>query len=161
MELRRATPDDLEAVGELTVTAYAPFTRGPADGYVAELRNARRRFREAELWVAVQDGRLLGTVTCCPPGSPWREIARDDREGEFRMLAVHPEARGRGAGAALVALCEERARGHGATRMVLSSLPGMAAAHRIYAAAGYTRAPERDWDPAPGVHLVGFRKELT
>ena len=161
MELRRAAVDDLAGVGELTVAAYAEFTRGPADGYVTELRDAGRRFLEAELWVAVEDGRLLGTVTCCPPGSPWREVATNDAEGEFRMLAVHPSARGRGVGTALIALCEERARCQGATRVVLSSLPGMAQAHRLYAVAGYTRAPGLDWDPAPDVHLIAFSKELT
>ena len=31
MLLRRATPDDHERAGEVTVAAYADFTRGPAD----------------------------------------------------------------------------------------------------------------------------------
>ena len=68
--------------------------------------------------------------------------------------------RGRGAGAALAALCEERAREHGATAMVLSSLPDMTHAHRIYTRLGYRRDPSRDWDPVPGVHLIAFAKEL-
>jgi hypothetical protein len=45
--------------------------------------------------------------------------------------------------------------------MVLSSLREMATAHRVYARLGYTRLPERDWEPVPGVHLIAFRKELT
>ena len=44
--------------------------------------------------------------------------------------------------------------------MVLSSLAEMTAAHRIYGRLGYTRAPERDWSPMPGVRLVAFGKEL-
>ncbi|WP_310527193.1 GNAT family N-acetyltransferase, partial [Nocardioides sp.] len=44
---------------------------------------------------------------------------------EFRMLAVHPDARGQGVGTALARLCEERARAQGATAMVLSSLREM------------------------------------
>ena len=160
MELRRARPGELEAVGDLTVAAYAPFTLGPADPYVARLRDAATRDREAELWVAVDGDDLHGTVTYCPPGSPWRELARDD-EGEFRMLAVHPRAQGRGVGAALAALCDDRARDHGARALVLCSLREMATAHRVYARLGYTRLPSRDWEPVPGVHLVAFRKELT
>ena len=54
------------------------------------------------------DGTLLGSVTSCPPGSPWRELSVEG-EGEFRMLAVAPAARGRGVGEALVRQCEERA----------------------------------------------------
>ena len=40
------------------------------------------------------------------------------------------------------------------------SLADMTAAHRVYARLGYTRAPDRDWDPVPGVHLIAFSKEL-
>lgn len=160
MELRRARPDELEAVGELTLAAYEDFTTGAEDSYRHHLRDAARRDREAELWVAVDGEELLGTVTYCPPGSAWRELAGDD-EGEFRMLAVHPDRRGRGAGQALADLCERRARGHGATRMVLSSLAEMATAHRVYGRLGYTRAPERDWSPVDDVHLIAFVKELA
>ncbi len=162
-ELRRARPDDLEAVGELTVAAYTPFTLGPEDPYVARLRDAAGRDRGAELWVAVGAGsdgeELLGSVSYCPPGSSWRELGRD-HEGEFRMLSVAPAAQGRGVGTALARLCEERARDHGAEAMVLSSLPEMAAAHRVYARLGYRRLPERDWQPMPGVQLIAFGKSL-
>jgi ribosomal protein S18 acetylase RimI-like enzyme len=160
MELRRARPEELAALGELTVAAYADFTLGPDDPYVARLRDTATRDAQGELWVAADDESLLGCVTCCPPGSPWRELAHD-HEGEFRMLAVAPAARGRGVGAALARWGEERARAHGATAMVLSSLPDMHHAHRIYDRLGYRRVPERDWDPAPGVHLVAFTKELS
>jgi ribosomal protein S18 acetylase RimI-like enzyme len=160
MELRRPAPGELPDLGALTVAAYEEFTLGPTDPYRDRLADAARRDREAEVWVAAEGPALLGCVTSCPPGSPWRELARTPQEGEFRMLAVHPEAQGRGVGLALARHCEERARDHGATRMVLSSLPHMAAAHRIYGRLGYRRAPERDWDPVPGVHLLAFTKEL-
>ncbi len=159
MELRPARPEEIDALGELTLAAYEEFLLGAEDGYRVHVRDAARRAREAELWVAAEGDELLGCVTYCPPGSPWREISRDD-EGEFRMLAVHPRARGRGAGLALAGVCEQRAREHGATGMVLSSLADMTAAHRVYARLGYSRAPDRDWDPVPGVHLIAFNKEL-
>lgn len=157
MEVRLARTDELEAVGELTVRAYAAYTLGPGDPYVARLRDATSRARAAELWVAVDGDRLLGSVTCCPPGSSYREVSRPD-EGEFRMLAVDPDARGTGAGTALAAHCEERAREHGAVGMALSSLAVMTAAHRIYERLGYARDPSRDWSPLPGVDLLAFSK---
>ena len=159
MELRRATREELPEIGELTLAAYDEFVNGPEEGYRDQLADATSRFADAELWVAVDGDDLLGTVTYCPPGSRWRELAGDG-EGEFRMLAVHPRGRGRGAGQALADLCERRARADGATRMVLSSLPTMASAHRIYGRLGYTRTPERDWSPDVDVHLVAFTKEL-
>jgi len=160
MELRPARPDEIETVGAITLAAYEEFIDGPEEGYRDELADASGRFHDAELWVAVDDGEVVGTVAYCPPGSRWRELARPE-EGEFRMLAVDPGARGRGVGLALADLCERRAREDGATGMVLSSLPAMASAHRVYGRLGYTRAPDRDWDPVPGVHLVAFVKELT
>jgi ribosomal protein S18 acetylase RimI-like enzyme len=160
VELRLAEPGELGALGALCVAAYEQFFEGPQDSYRAHVADTARRAREAELWVAAEDGLLLGCVTYCPPGSPWRELASTADEGEFRMLAVHPEARGRGAGQALAELCDERAREHGARWMVLSSLAEMTAAHRVYIRLGYRRSPHRDWDPMPGVHLIAFSKEL-
>ncbi len=160
VEVRRARREELDAVGELTVRAYAAFTRGPADPYIARLRDAASRAEGAELWVAVDGDRLLGNVTSCPPGSPWREVARDD-EGGFRMLAVDPDARGTGAGTVLAAHCETRARDRGALGMAISSLAGMTAAHRIYQRLDYARDPDRDWSPLPGVELVVFSKVFS
>jgi ribosomal protein S18 acetylase RimI-like enzyme len=158
--VRRARPEDLEAVGEITVAAYAEFTDGPDDGYIALLRDAARRDREAELWVAEVDGTVLGSVTIALPGSPWREIGTDG-EGEFRMLAVAPDARRMGVGDALARLVLDRFRELGCRTVVLSSLATMGAAHRIYERLGYHRVPDRDWSPQPGVDLIAFAKELS
>jgi ribosomal protein S18 acetylase RimI-like enzyme len=161
MRLRRARPEDLEAVGEVTVAANAEFSDSNPDEYVEHLRGAARRDREAELWVATPDDsdEILGTVTICPEGSAWREIAQPG-EGEFRMLAVAPAARGRGVGAALVDLVVDRFRRDGAPGVVISTLAAMRSAHRIYEAAGFVRAPERDWSPTDDVHLIAYRLEL-
>jgi ribosomal protein S18 acetylase RimI-like enzyme len=161
MRIRRARAEDIAAVGEVTVAAYADFTAGDADGYVQHLRDAATRDREAELWVATPDDsdEILGTVTITPPGSPWREIGRDG-EGEFRMLAVAPTAQGQGVGSALVDLVLNRFRTDGASAVVMSTLPVMVSAHRIYERAGFVRDPDRDWSPLPGVDLISYRVDL-
>lgn len=159
MRIRRANPDEHAEIGELTVAAYAGFTTGAEDGYVAHLRDAAARDREAELWVAEDEGAVVGTVTVAPEGSSWRELGKPG-EGEFRMLAVAPSARGRGVGEALVRHTMDRFRAAGLTRVVLCSLLEMEAAHRIYRRLGFERAPELDWSPEEGVHLIAFAKEL-
>ena len=158
MLLRRARPEDHAAVAEATLAAYRPHLH-PGSAYVERLRDTAARDRDAELWVAVEDERVLGSVTVCPEGSPWRELAAPG-EGEFRMLAVAPEAQGRGVGRALVELVLERFRATGTAVVVLSSESSMASAHRLYRRLGFVRTPERDWSPAPGVDLPASRKEL-
>lgn len=155
MQIRLATPEEFSTLGDLTVAAYSDFTLGPDDPYIEKLRDAGLRAQEAQLWVAEESGELLGCVTACPPGSPWREISGDG-EGEFRMLAVLPTAQGRGIGAALVQHCIADSRAAGDHAMALSSLREMSNAHRLYARLGFDRIPERDWSPAPGVALIAF-----
>jgi ribosomal protein S18 acetylase RimI-like enzyme len=158
--IRLAVPAEYDAVGELTASAYQSDGFIPAGSdYGLTLRAAADRAAKAELWVAVADTELLGTVTFCPVGSVYREIGRDD-EGEFRMLGVSPAARGRGVGTALTEHCIQRSRDLGFTRVVMSSARPMTTAHRIYERLGFTRLPERDWSPRPGVDLYAFTLDL-
>ncbi len=165
MILRLADPSDaaeLAAVGELTLTAYEHdgWLGDAEDGYRDHLRDAVGRERDAELAVALEDdGTLLGTVTYCRAGTPWAEVSRPG-EAEFRMLAVAPAARGRGVGRTLTAWCLDRARIEGCTAIVLSTLPVMAGAHRLYERLGFVRTPEQDWYPTPDVHLLTYRLDL-
>jgi ribosomal protein S18 acetylase RimI-like enzyme len=154
LAIRPATADELPAVGALCVAAYAPFLDGDAE-YMATLRDAAGRAAMAELLVAVEDDRLLGTVTFVPDGGPLGEIATPD-ETEFRMLAVDPAAQGRGVGIALMRRVLDESRRRGKAGVVCSSLAEMRAAHRIYERLGFRRAPERDWSPLPGVALLAF-----
>ena len=156
--IRRATPDDHAAVGAITLRAYVDDGHlPPGVDYADELADATARDRDAELWVAVDpSGAVLGSVTFAAPGTPYSEIADAD-EGEFRMLAVARAARGRGVGEALVRHCLDRARELGLAGMSMSTQPSMASAHRVYERLGFTRAPERDWQPVPGVDLIAYR----
>jgi ribosomal protein S18 acetylase RimI-like enzyme len=160
VEIRRALPDEYAAIGDLTASAYvADGLVEPGSNYDLVLRDAANRAEKAELWVAAGSAGLAGTVTFCPLGSPYREIGTDT-EGEFRMLAVSPAARGLGVGRALTRHCLDRSRQLGFTAVVLSSSTKMATAHHIYTSLGFTRLPERDWTPVPGVDLIAFRLVL-
>lgn len=162
MIVRAAHHDELTEVGELTLAAYVAdgFLAGD-DEYAAELRGAAHRAEHAELIVAAdpRSHALLGTVTFARQGSPYAEISGPG-EAEFRMLAVAPDARGRGVGQTLVRWCVDRAREQGCNALVLSSLDRMTTAHRLYERMGFERLPDRDWHPAPGIHLIAYRLEL-
>lgn len=150
--IRQAEPGEYEALGEITAQAYLKdglLDFGASDKYLGELRDVAKRAAAAEVLVATEGGKLLGGVTFVPSGGPMADIAGPG-EAEIRMLAVSREARGRGAGEALVRACVDRARAtDGCVRIVLSSQRTMRSAHRIYERLGFVRTPERDWNPIP------------
>jgi GNAT superfamily N-acetyltransferase len=158
MRIRQARPAEYAAIGELTVAAYVDGGYVPhGHGYVDELADTMTRATGAEIWVAVgDDGELLGSITWCPVGSTWREIARDD-EGEFRMLAVAGGSRRGGVGRALIQACLDEARGSGLAGVAISTMAEMSDAQRVYERLGFRRAPEDDWSPVEGVDLLAFR----
>ncbi|WP_020671093.1 GNAT family N-acetyltransferase [Amycolatopsis nigrescens] len=157
--VRPAEPGELAEIGALTVAAYQHdgFVKGAEANYADKLRDAGLRAEHAELLAAVdRDGTVLGSVTVVRPGSEFAEICREG-ELEFRMLGVAPAARGRGVGEILTRAVVARAVELGCSRVVLSSLDVMHTAHRLYQRLGFTRLPERDWHPAPGVHLLAYQ----
>jgi GNAT superfamily N-acetyltransferase len=164
--LRQAHPDEMEAVGALTVAGYdadGHLVRPDGtfdDEYAGWLADGGARARDGVLVVAVDGDDLLGTVTWCPPGSPFRELSTRDDQGEFRTLSVAPEARGRRVGSALVDWCIAEARATGLTEILLCSLPEMTTAHRLYESRGFIRRPDLDWSPFPGADLWGFSLTL-
>lgn len=161
--IRLAVPNDYEAIGEITARAYLDGGHLPEGStYVQTLLDAPRRAEGAELWVAVDgsDGRVLGTVTFAPPGTAYHEIAETD-EADVRMLAVDPAAQGQRIGEALMRRCLHRARELGLSGLALSTQPSMRAAHRVYERLGFERAPDRDWQPMPGINLLAYRLDLA
>jgi ribosomal protein S18 acetylase RimI-like enzyme len=158
--IRLAREDELGVVGELTINAYHADGFETSGEYALKLADARPRWLEAELLVAVDDtDTVLGTVTVAPPGSPWAQVSASD-ELEFRMLAVSPAARGRGVGEALTRRVIERAEELGLRAVTLSSSQSMVVAHRLYERLGFRRTPEADWSPVPGVDLITYRLDL-
>lgn len=154
VDIRPAGPADLPRVGELTARAYlADELLEPDHGYLAELRDAERRAREATLLVAVEDGEVLGTITLAAHGTPYAEIARPG-EAELRMLAVDPATRGRGVGESLMRRAIATGLEHGASAVVLSTMPAMRTAQRMYDRMGLLRDPSRDWAVGDATMLV-------
>jgi ribosomal protein S18 acetylase RimI-like enzyme len=154
-----ARPEDFAAIAELTVAVYVDGGLASPD-YAPELADVEGRSSRADLLV-VRDpaGRVVGSVALVLKGD-FGNVTTSDEEAAFRMLVVDPAAQGRGIGELLVRTCLDRARAAGKRRMVLSTDPLMTAAHRLYQRLGFTRLPERDWSPAPGVDLMVYARQL-
>lgn len=157
VRVRVARADEYAVVGDLTARVYIDdgFMR-PETPYVADLRDAAGRGRDAVLLVAVDEhDRVFGSVTYATHGGPYAELAGPG-EAEFRMLVVEPSARTLGIGATLVRACLDLARRDGCATMRLSTSHEMSAAHRLYERLGFRRTPDRDWTPEPGHDLLAY-----
>ena len=114
---------------------------------VADYAGSHDPEREA-FWIAEALGRRVGCVAC---------VRRPTDDGvdtaQLRILLVDPTARGLGVGRRLVEECLEFARKAGYGRMVLYTVDGLTAAHKIYRTAGFEivhQAAVEMW----GHHLV-------
>jgi ribosomal protein S18 acetylase RimI-like enzyme len=161
VSVRDARPAEYDAIGALTLRAYALDGLLDDDSdYAKQLRDAAHRAEHADLLVAVEGEDVVGTVTFCLPGSPYSELSRDG-QAEFRMLAVAPASRGRGIGEKLVRACMERAERKGCTSVAISTRDLMVSAHRLYQRLSFVRTPELDWTPAPGIRLITYTRKLS
>jgi ribosomal protein S18 acetylase RimI-like enzyme len=165
VEIRSVRPDEHERLGEITVAAYRAINPPSADAdladYEADLRDVAGRAAGADVLVAVDgDGAVLGGVTYVPgPSSPSSEFDDPDA-ASIRMLAVAPEAQGRGVGEALTRACIDRAVASGRARLLLHSTDWMTTAHRIYERLGFRRDPSLDWQIEDEFWLRAFRLRL-
>ena len=87
-------------------------------------------------FVVERDGRVLGGCGVAPL------IGGDAETCELRKMYFLPEARGVGAGTAMMGLCLDAARAAGFKRCYLETLAGMDAAMRLYERSGFQQIPE-------------------
>lgn len=159
--IRPALDTDLAEVARISVAAYeAADQLADESPYRQTLADAESRHRHARLLVAERAGRIVGTVTICPVGSPFAEIGQSD-EIEFRFLAVDPTEWGTGIADALVAYCEEYARARGARALAICVRDTNSGAAAMYAKRGFVRMPDRDWSPLPGVDLLALTRPVS
>jgi ribosomal protein S18 acetylase RimI-like enzyme len=160
LEIREVRPEEYAEAGRLVEAAYTAGGLLDNDrGYGAHVRDVAGRAADHVVLVALRHGRLVGSVTITPHGTPQSELARDD-EVEFRYLGVAPEAWGGGVAAAMVAACQEYAVSTGARRLVICVISDNVRAHRLYERLGFVRTPDRDWTPVPGVELWAFERPV-
>lgn len=162
VDFRRALPSDLPEVRRITRDAYLRAGHFSADHpYMSVLEDVEHRAEHAQVWVAEAAGNVVAAVTLTFAGQPYAEIAQD-RELEFRMLAVDPACQGGGVGRAVVSRIVDHARSLPDIEAIsITSATFMERAHALYRSLGFRRAPERDWYvPGEGVLLWVFRLEL-
>lgn len=159
--VRDARPGEYALVGELRVTAYRALGLLPeGSGYADTLREFGFT-GECAVLVAVggAGNGILGTITL-EPYDPASELARDETEADVRAFAVDPRAQGQGVGRNLLLAVIECARKRGTRRLRLCTRPAMKTAQHLYETTGFTRTPDLDFEPAPGLALRAYELGL-
>ena len=115
-----------------------------------------RAYAEARhaYFVVERDGRVLGGAGVAPLAGG------DGSVCELRKMYFLPEARGIGAGAAMMATCLEAARGFGFAHCYLETLTGMDGAMRLYERSGFRRIGAPMGDTGHGSCDVFYLLEL-
>ncbi len=165
LHIRDARDDEREAIRDVTLAAYEEYAAVMPQPFWEEYRRqllvTLDKEGPVERIVAERGGTVVGSVLLYPPlANAYTGIGVGVGWPEVRLLAVAPEARGQGVGAALMDECERRARRAGATVLGLHTMDMMQAALRLYGRRGFIRTPELDFHPAKGVLVKGYRRSL-
>ena len=165
MEIREAAPEEYAEAGRVTAEAYREFVR-PEDEdwerYLVRIADVEARAGQTTIMVAVEDGRVLGSLTLELEGrvrdGDEEQRPLDPGEAHIRMLGVDPAARARGVARALMEASEARARAAGKTFMTLHTTQRMQAAQSMYERLGYERLEDRVFPD--GFVLLSYTKTL-
>lgn len=155
MDIRRVEPADLPALQAIRAAAFAPVFqsfREIVGAEIAPIAFAKAEAAQAafldqiaaadsthELWVAVEDGALIGFVSL--------KVDAESRIGELDLNAVHPDHAGQGVGGALHqhALARMKALGAVVATVGVGGDPSHAPARRAYEKAGFGPAIPSLW----------------
>jgi ribosomal protein S18 acetylase RimI-like enzyme len=152
LRVREATPEEYERVADLVELGFrtGPYGHLPVSTErTALVRDSAGRAKAGALLVAVEGSSLLGTASLLNAGAPGTRLARAG-EVELRLIAVHPDARGRGVGEALVRMSLTAAVGLGADAVILDTGSLNLPAQRLYERVGFRRQHDRSPDGLGG-----------
>jgi ribosomal protein S18 acetylase RimI-like enzyme len=143
--VRIARPDEYERIADLTVQGFRSRNSAPSPQRLDLMRDTAGRAAAGDLLVATCEstGALIGTASVLRSDTAYARLALPD-EAELRLLAVLPEYRGRGAGAALLTEGIERVRGWGVRALVLDTGRDNVYSQRVYHRLGFVRQHARE-----------------
>lgn len=146
LALRRATVDDLPAIGAVINAAYTRYLTRMGKPPAPMLRDYAPSVEAGATWVTGSP--VTAVLTLYP---------REDHL-YVENIAVDPSAQGRGLGRALMEFAEQEAARRGLNRMALVTHETMTENQAIYARLGYVEIERRTED---GYRRVYMEKQLT
>ena len=155
--IRRAEPSEFTEIGELCAATYAAAGIAGIDStYARFLADPQGRANAGgDIWAAIIDDEVVGSVTMCPFGSSLTVVCRDG-EMEPRAIAVNDAHQRQSVGSDLVAASVKWAQERQFKAIVVCVTESNTPAHRLYARLGFTREPDRDWIAPDGTPLQTY-----
>lgn len=162
MIIRDAAEEELPFIRVQRVHSYEEHGSRIPSGHWNALKQSISSDADAqpdvELIVAEVDGRIAGSVALFPAKTDaYKGYVEKLDYPEIRMLAVSPEARGKGVATALVSECIRRTKENGHRSIGLHTADFMESAMRLYENLGFVRLPKFDFEPAnDGIIVKAF-----
>ena len=154
IEIRLATPEDAPQVESVMYASFLEYRIDYTDkGFAVTTPSSfelQSRMIEGPMWIGVQDGDTVGTVSVVPRGE----------ELYVRGMAVLPAARGLGLGDLLLHEVESFARAHDYKQITLSTTPFLLRAIKLYERWGFRRTNDGPHDLF-GTPLFTMVKDLS
>lgn len=167
--VRNALPEEFSTIGQLMVEVYSRLEgfpkRSEQPDYYEMLANIGEITKKphTELLVAVtSDGRIAGAVVYFSDMSSYGSggtATFEKNASGFRLLAVDPEARGRGIGKLLTEACINKARKDKNEQLIIHSTKFMQVAWKMYEKLGFKRSEDLDFMQGE-LPVFGFRLSL-
>jgi GNAT superfamily N-acetyltransferase len=153
-------------VADITKRSYAQYAAQSEPNfwlkYEKSIETTLLTAKSATRLVLEYQSKIAAAVLYCDP-SEWKidDHTIKNPYPEMRLLAVLPEFRNLGMAANLIEYCEQRAVAEGFNALTLHTTILMQTAKAMYERRGYLHYVEIDFEPTPGFHVWGYKKELT
>ncbi len=166
LTVREARENEYERIGELMVNVYSALEGFPKPeeqpAYYQLLRNVGRLTEKPGTVILVATDsaeNILGAVVYFSEmqyyGSGGTATKETNASG-FRLLAVHPDTRGKGVGRLLTNACVTKARNSGVSQLIIHTTRSMMVAWKMYESMGFERSADLDFKQQD-LEVFGFR----
>jgi GNAT superfamily N-acetyltransferase len=144
---RRATTEDVDVIAAIAMSAFEHYTERIGAPPIPMGVDYAQHVANDHVWVAEEDGRVVGFAV----------LVEQDDHLLLDVLAVGPDAQGRGIGTLLLRLTDDEARRLGHTEVRLFTNAPMTENIAYYPRHGYVETHRSEQD---GRHRVFFAKTL-
>lgn len=164
--VREVKKEEVPLIREQRLRAYEDHRHAVPEEHWQALKNAITSEADQQpgvhLYAALEGEEILGSVALFPAlTDAYEGMTAELDYPEIRVLAVNPEARGKGAASALIRACINEAKEKGFHHIGLHTGDFMHDAIAIYEKHGFERQPEHDFEPADdGVIVKAFRMTI-